>query len=81
MNKGNRTAARILRFYRDYPIHDPTQKTPASDEEEISLGDLTVPSELTEIRKSKAKTTKKIIPFQPSDKLEENLDRNMIEKL
>ena len=55
-----------------------SQKTPASDGEEISFGDLTVPPELTEIERQKSKTTKKIIPFQPSDKLEENLDRNMI---
>ena len=33
-------------------------KTPASDGEEISLGDLTVPPELTKIERRKSKTTK-----------------------
>ena len=56
--------ARILRFYRvRCQTHKPPKKTPASDGEEISFGDLTVPPELTEIERQKSKTTKKNYPF------------------
>ena len=50
-------------------------KKPLSGGEEISFGDLTVPPTLTEIRNQKPK---KITLIQPSNKLEENLDKNMI---
>ena len=59
------------------PNSQPSQKTPASDGEEISFGDLTVPPELTEIE-SRNENHKKLSLIQPSDKLEENLDKNMI---
>ena len=48
-----------------------------SDGEEISLGDLTVPPELIKIE-NRNENHKKLSLFQPSDKLEENLDKNMI---
>ena len=50
-------------------------KKPLPGGEEISLGDLTIPPTLTEIRK---REPKKITLIQPSDQLEENLDKNMI---
>ena len=62
------------------PTHDPPKKNPqCQNGEEISLGDLTVPPELTEIRTVESRKPQKIIPFQPSNKLEENLDKNMVE--
>ena len=49
-------------FYRvHHQTHDPPKKTPASDGEEISLGDLTVPPELTKIE-SRNENHKKIVP-------------------
>ena len=45
--------------------------------EEISLGDLTIPPSLTEIQNVKTKT-KENYPIQPSDQLEENLDKKII---
>ena len=53
-------------------------KKPASGGEEINFGDLTIPQMLTEIWKSKWEPQKKLSLIQPSDKLEENLDKNMI---
>ena len=54
-------------------------KTQLSDGEEISWGDLTVPPTLTENSNIKyEKPQKKTTLSNPSDKLEENLDKNMI---
>ena len=58
------------------PNSQPSQKIPASDGEEISLGDLTIPPELTKIE-SRNENHKKLSLIQPSNKLEENLDKNM----
>ena len=53
------------------------KKTLASGGEEISFGDLTIPPTLTEIQKLTREPQKKLSLIQPSNKLEEYLDKNM----
>ena len=56
--------------------YPPNAKKPSSGGEEISLGDLTIPPSLTENLKHWSENPKNY-PIQPSDELEENLDKIM----